>query len=135
MTAKTLSLQLEFDQDLAPCDEPSERILEVTLRAPAASAELQRSPLNLALVLDRSGSMNGAKMENVKRAAAHVVDMLEDADRVALVIYDDQIDVLYPSSPLEPAHRNGDVLPRVGDPGKTGGRHVSPPGALLELLQ
>ncbi len=61
--------------------------------APAA----QRTPLNIALVLDRSGSMSGDKLEYCKKAAAFVIDNLEPADRVSIVIYDSYVQVLVPS--------------------------------------
>ncbi|MEZ4828661.1 MAG: VWA domain-containing protein [Bacteroidia bacterium] len=58
----------------------------------------QRVPLNLALVLDRSGSMQGDKIAYVRQAAAFVVDHLGAEDTLALVQYDDVIDVLSPAA-------------------------------------
>ena len=45
----------------------------------------KRAPVNLAVVIDRSGSMSGAKMENARRAARHLVDLLGDDDRISVV--------------------------------------------------
>ena len=56
--------------------------------------ENARTPIDLALVLDRSGSMSGEPLEAAKLAAHDAVDLLEDGDRVAIVVYDDQVDVL-----------------------------------------
>lgn len=58
-----------------------------------------RSPLTLALVLDRSGSMAGQPLNEAKRCAGFVIDRLEARDVAALVIYDDEIDVLVPARP------------------------------------
>ncbi|MDX2249544.1 MAG: VWA domain-containing protein [Bacteroidia bacterium] len=58
----------------------------------------QRVPLNLALVLDRSGSMLGDKIAYVRQAAAFVVDHLGAEDNLALVQYDNVIDVLSPAA-------------------------------------
>ena len=55
----------------------------------------QRVPLNLALVLDRSGSMQGEKMELTKEAACRSLQSLHPDDHLALVIFDDQVDTLY----------------------------------------
>ena len=54
-----------------------------------------RSPLNLALVLDRSGSMSDAgKIDYLKRAAKLAVDRLGENDTLSIVEYDDQITLM-----------------------------------------
>lgn len=47
----------------------------------------KRAPVNLAVVIDRSGSMSGAKIDNARRAAMRLVDLLNDDDRLSLVHY------------------------------------------------
>ncbi len=105
MAAKNISVQFNLDRELTPHAESSERILEIAVQAPAIAMDLQRSPLNLALILDRSGSMQGEKLEFVKQAARHVVELLEEKDRVALVDYDDSVRVLFPSQRLDARSR------------------------------
>src|SRR5205085_10433973 len=65
----------------------------------AASGMLagRRLPLNLALVIDRSGSMEGEPLEYVKRACAHVVDLLEPNDILSIVTFEDRADVVMPA--------------------------------------
>ena len=46
-----------------------------------------RAPVNLAVVIDRSGSMSGAKIENARRAASRLVDLLDEHDRLSVVHY------------------------------------------------
>jgi Ca-activated chloride channel homolog len=58
----------------------------------------ERVPLNIALVLDRSGSMMGDKLEYCKKAAQFVVDNLDADDRVSVVIYESGVKVLVPST-------------------------------------
>jgi Ca-activated chloride channel homolog len=60
-----------------------------------------RRRLNLGVVLDRSGSMDGAKMRRAREAAAYCVEQLLSADRLSVVIFDDVVEVLIPSAPVE----------------------------------
>ena len=119
MAEENISVQLNFDQELTPKEEASERILELALRAPEVDDAFQRSPLNVALVLDRSGSMSGTKLVYVKQAARHVVDLLADTDRVALVAYDDNVLVPFPSVLLDNESRP--VLSAAIESIRTGG--------------
>lgn len=77
--------------------------LDVLVRIQAPDAPLdapERHPLNLALVIDRSGSMSGQPLEEAKRCAEFVLDGLQPADRLSLVIYDDGVDLLVPAAPI-----------------------------------
>lgn len=59
-----------------------------------AHASGSRVPLNLSVVLDRSGSMGGAKLVYARRAAADVVRRLHPEDVLSVVTYDDNVHVL-----------------------------------------
>lgn len=58
----------------------------------------KRLPLNIALVLDRSGSMSGEKLAYCKKAAQFVIDNLDASDRVSIVIYESGVRVLLPAT-------------------------------------
>ncbi len=78
----------------------------VRLVAPDAPAELPvRAPLNLAIVLDRSGSMGGRPLAEAKRCAAFMAAGLSERDRVAVVTFDDTVRVICPSGPAGADHR------------------------------
>ncbi len=53
-----------------------------------------RTPLNLCLVIDRSGSMEGPPLEYVKQACSHVVDLLGPNDILSIVTFEETVDVL-----------------------------------------
>ena len=57
-----------------------------------------RPPVNIAIVLDRSGSMKGEKIQHAKRAALAAVDRLRDDDIVSVVTYDTNVRVLVPAT-------------------------------------
>lgn len=106
MNTNPLSLHLNTDQNLIAHEVPSQRVLEISLAAPTAAAQESRPPLNLALVLDRSGSMSGEKLEFVKQAAVHVLDLLQAQDHIALVAYDDKVNQLSSATPVTGAKRD-----------------------------
>jgi Ca-activated chloride channel homolog len=57
-----------------------------------------RAPANLAIVLDRSSSMSGEKLEKAKEAALMVLDRLDDRDIVSIITYDSSVEVLVPAT-------------------------------------
>ena len=81
--------------------------LYALVRADAPSDELiasqgeERPPLNLSIVIDRSGSMSGQPLTEAKRAAAFLVEGLRPIDRVAIVAYADNAEVLVAGRQIE----------------------------------
>jgi Ca-activated chloride channel family protein len=63
----------------------------------------QRAPLDLAFVIDRSGSMEGDRLEHAKSAALGIVAKLDASDHVALVQYDDAAQVVVASLAMDEA--------------------------------
>jgi ADP-ribosyl-[dinitrogen reductase] hydrolase len=102
----SISLELSTENPLIEAGARSRRSLEIRVTAPTTAAPGQRLPLNLSLVLDRSGSMSGSKLENVKQAAAYVVEMLDERDRVSVVAFDDQVILALDSKQLSRAARD-----------------------------
>jgi hypothetical protein len=93
-----MTLDLRQDRALVRAAARSTRYLVVRLEAPDAPRRSDRLPVNVALVLDRSGSMGGSKIRLAKEAVERAVATLEGRDRFAVVFYDDRIDVVVPST-------------------------------------
>jgi Ca-activated chloride channel homolog len=70
--------------------EPAEGTFLLTLLPPAGQAPPR--PRDVALVLDRSGSMTGWKIVAARRAAARIVDTLTAADRFAVFCFDGAVE-------------------------------------------
>jgi len=58
----------------------------------------ERTPVNLAIVLDRSGSMQGEKLKHAKQAAIMAIERLNSEDIVSVVAYDSDVNVLVPAT-------------------------------------
>jgi Ca-activated chloride channel family protein len=56
------------------------------------------APINVALVIDESGSMQGDKMIHAKKAAHMAVEQLRKDDIIALISYDNDVKVLLPAT-------------------------------------
>ncbi|MGE5224224.1 MAG: ADP-ribosylglycohydrolase family protein, partial [Omnitrophica WOR_2 bacterium] len=118
-TQKSLSLQLLTECPLLDARASTPRVLEIRLAAPSGAVPGKRHPLNLSLVLDRSGSMQGEKLEYVKQAAEHVLKLLNESDRISVVTYDDTISILAESDHLTPQFK-AELIRRIRAV-KTGG--------------
>src|ERR1700709_2518845 len=91
--ATSASLSVQADRTLVRSGAHSPRYALVTIVAPTATRTTTRIPVNLAIVLDRSGSMAGPKFVLARHAVEQALTQLRPEDRFALVVYDDNIDV------------------------------------------
>lgn len=71
--------------------------LLVKIIPPEVETYMERPPLNISLVIDRSGSMRGEKIQYACQAACYAIEQLLPTDRVSVIIYDDRIDTLISS--------------------------------------
>jgi len=73
--------------------------LYIDLKADKIGDEREKTPLNISVVIDRSGSMGEKnKLEYVKKAVDYIIDELGRDDYVSVVTYDDYVDVLQHSA-------------------------------------
>ncbi|MDX2035806.1 MAG: VWA domain-containing protein [Isosphaeraceae bacterium] len=80
--------------------------VSIVITPPSRHVGKERPPLNLSIVLDRSGSMAGdKKMPFAKKAAAMVVENLTARDRISVVAFDDVAELAVPSTRVEAKHR------------------------------
>ena len=97
MTVPTLHLRA--DRSLIRARGSSIRYLLASITAPAAPRRAERLPVNIALILDRSGSMDGEnKFPLAVEAVKQSLRLLTPADRVSIVVFDERVDVILPST-------------------------------------
>lgn len=102
---QNVAMYIMADKNVVAQGQPSTRLIEITITPPQNVITKERTPLSLSLVLDRSGSMRGEKLEYVKQAAAHVLDLLESKDKVSVVVYDDNVEAIIPINTVTESFR------------------------------
>ena len=75
-------------------------LLEMTA-PPAAATFIERPAHTVVVVVDRSGSMSGRRLDAAKSALLNLIDRLDPKDRLGVVTFDDSAQVVLPAMPLE----------------------------------
>jgi Ca-activated chloride channel homolog len=94
-----ISAHLDVDVIAVETDDQLSVLIEMTA-PPAPPEAAPRRPSTLEVVLDRSGSMTGGRLDGAKLALAGLVDKLDPSDNFGLVIFDNEVEVVVPAGPL-----------------------------------
>ncbi|HHY84291.1 MAG TPA: VWA domain-containing protein [Verrucomicrobia bacterium] len=117
--AETLRLTLEPDRHALLKGSTEEVVIKIDLQAALNRKKGRRIPLNLAVVLDRSGSMTGAKIEKAKQAATQLVDQLAENDIFALISYSETAEVMVPAQKVDDKSALKRRIARIDAGGRT----------------
>jgi Ca-activated chloride channel family protein len=97
--------------------------LEVLVRVQApdqpAESKATITPKRLALVVDRSGSMDGQPLTEALRCVTHIADCMTPADALSVVVYDDKVNVLLPLATVTNPTRIRQAVANVTSGGMT----------------
>jgi Ca-activated chloride channel family protein len=96
-----MKVNYTLSQSLIATDSETNLDLLISFQAAETGDRLPRRPLNLSLVLDRSGSMGGIPLRYAIQAAQKLVDYLTPEDFLSVVIYDDWAEVIVPPQKVE----------------------------------
>jgi Ca-activated chloride channel family protein len=97
-----MTLDVQTDRALVRAAGGSVRHVLIAFTAPDSVNAAARLPVNVALVIDRSGSMGGSKIELARKAVVQALQMVRSGDRFSVVCYDHEVDVLVPSTIASP---------------------------------
>jgi Ca-activated chloride channel family protein len=89
-----------------------ETFLMLEARATSTARARRAAPVNLSIVIDRSGSMKGSRLRNAVQAAVGAVERLQDGDMVSVVAFDTRMQLVTPLVSIGPGTR-GSVIAAI----------------------
>ncbi len=120
---KTLMMEGRLGHPVLPADSDSETFLFVDVSADAGRTAA-RVPLNLSIVVDKSGSMKGKRLSNAMAATRKAIERLRDGDIVSFVAYDTTSQVLLSPTMIDATSR-ARILDRLASPRAGGDTCIS----------
>lgn len=126
--ASLMTMRSGFDNSNYLLDQSTRKAYYyVEAKADKYVAEGKRTPLNISIVIDHSGSMAGEKLKYAKKAAEYVVGKLSNDDFVSVVMYDSKVDVVASS---QSASNRNDIMAKISGIRDAGGTNLS--GGMME---
>ncbi len=117
--ARTIDLQVNLGTPVMEAGKNQKTFLKIGLKGFDLPQESDRAPVNLAIVLDRSGSMAGEKLARAREAAIKAIGLLQSGDIVAVVTYDSVVNVVVPATRVSDKQSIYRAIRRIRDGGRT----------------
>lgn len=117
--ARQIELSAALATPVIQAGQQQTAYLKVALTGFAQPSQEQRSPANVAIVIDRSGSMSGDRIENARRAAIMAVDGLGPNDIVSIIAFDDRVEVVTPATKVHDKAAITQAIGRIRAGGST----------------
>lgn len=114
-----IRLETKLGQPVLVADKTQRVYLKVALEGVMPVSTRKRTPVNIALVLDRSGSMRGKKMAQAKEAAIMAVNRLKADDVVSVIAYNHSVKTPLPANWLNNKKRARALISGMEADGKT----------------
>ena len=95
-----VELDVVMSHPVMPAHSKQTTFLKVGLHGCELPDADQRPPVNVALVIDKSGSMQGDKLSKAKEAAISALQRLRASDIVSVIVYHDGVQVILPATKL-----------------------------------
>ena len=118
-TADQVKLNVALAKPFLMAGQKQTTHLKVALTGFVLEKKEQRTPVNVAIVIDKSGSMNGAKIQKAKEAARMAVDRLTGRDIVSVVAFNHTVEVLLPATKVSEKAKIQSAIGRLSAGGRT----------------
>jgi Ca-activated chloride channel family protein len=115
---KPIGLDARLAQPVMKSSEKQQNYLRIALNG-CKPERTDRTPVNVAFVIDRSGSMNGQRIAQAREAAIMAVSRLDGNDTASVVIFDDKVDVLVEARNVTDPGYFTDQIRQIGVRGST----------------
>ena len=121
LPARAVSDQVQLDvspsHNVLPSDQKQNTWIRVGVEGFKLESDKKRPGVNLAIVLDKSGSMQGEKIQRAREAAIDAIGMLQATDIISIITYDSTVNVLVPATKLTDKE---DVIAKINSIGADG---------------
>jgi Ca-activated chloride channel family protein len=117
--ANDMTLNSRLNKTHLPVMNTQQLVYALIEASPGASIAQVQMPLNLSLVLDKSGSMQGRKIQHLREAAKLVVDRLGPQDIISIVAFSDRKYLIAGSQPVTDKAALKKKIDRIRDGGGT----------------
>ena len=114
-----LKLDAAMDRPFLLADTTQTAYLRVALSGSTMDEPQLRVPVNIAIVIDKSGSMGGDKIAKAREAAIMAVDKLSSDDIISIITYDSTVNVLIPATKVSDKHTIFKAIRNINSGGST----------------
>ncbi|MDA3874745.1 MAG: VWA domain-containing protein [Kiritimatiellae bacterium] len=118
-TPSLIRCKVELDRDILPANQRQTAVIKISMEADAPPSDANRSPVNLCIVMDRSGSMGGSKIEQARQAALEALSRLGKNDVFSLVTYDSSVQTLIPAGRITDLRQARRIIEGIQPGGST----------------
>ncbi len=94
---ETVRLHIDLDRVVLPADSTEHAVVKIGLDCLRPPRHESRPPVNLALVIDRSGSMGGDKIARAREVALAAVRSLSPDDIISIIAFDTEVETIVPA--------------------------------------
>ncbi|MDI3324132.1 VWA domain-containing protein [Pontibacterium granulatum] len=117
--AREINLTTSLATPVMSADQRQNTFIKISLEGFKQEHSEKRIPANIAIVLDKSGSMQGEKIQQAREAAVMAIQRLNENDIVSVVSYDSRVQVVVPATRVSDKHQIARAIRNIHANGNT----------------